>query len=60
MRQFGVAAPGGVGHVSLRARTLHETGNWLVLRDCSNAVNAFRRTAMLAEVTNCVLRHETR
>ena len=54
MRQFGVAAPGGVGHVSLRARTLHETGNWLVLTDCSNAFNTVTRTAVLAEVANCV------
>ena len=27
VRQFGVAVPGGVGHLSLRARTLHDTGN---------------------------------
>ena len=27
VRQFGVAVPGGVEHVGLRARTLHETGN---------------------------------
>ena len=36
VRQFGVAVPGGVEHVGLRARTLHETGNWLVLTYCSN------------------------
>ena len=27
VRQFGVAIPGGVEHVGLNARTLHETGN---------------------------------
>ena len=40
--------------VSLRARTLHETGSWLVLTDCSNAFNTVRRTVVLAEVANCV------
>ena len=48
VRQFGVAVPGGVEHVGLRARTLHETGNWLVLTDCSNAFNTVKRTAVLA------------
>ena len=54
VRQFGVAVPGGMERVSLMARTLHETGNWLVLTDCANAFNAVRRTAVLAEVDNCV------
>ena len=56
VRQFGgrVAVPGGVEHVSLRARILHEIGNWLVLADCSIAFNAIRRTAVLAEVVNFV------
>ncbi|CAN0563139.1 unnamed protein product, partial [Laminaria digitata] len=27
LRQYGVAVPGGVEHMGLRARTLHETGN---------------------------------
>ena len=54
MGQFGVAVPGGVEHVNLRDRTLHAPGNWLVLADCSNAFNTVRRTAMLAEVANCV------
>ena len=31
VRQFGVGIPGAVERVRLRARTLHETGNWLVL-----------------------------
>ena len=52
MRQFGVAVPGGVEHVGLRARKLHETGNWLVLTDCSNAFNTAKRTVVLAEVAN--------
>ena len=54
MRQFGVTVPGGVEHVSLRARTLHETSNWLVLTDCSNAFNTVKRKAVLAEAANCV------
>ncbi|CAN0455478.1 unnamed protein product [Laminaria digitata] len=55
VRQFGVAVPGGVEHVGLRARTLHDTGNWLVLTACSNAFNTVkRRTAVLEEVPNCV------
>ncbi|CAN0389470.1 unnamed protein product, partial [Laminaria digitata] len=52
--QFGVTVPGGVEHVGLRARTLHETGNWLVLTDCSNAFDTVKRTAVLEEVANCV------
>ncbi|CAN0455028.1 unnamed protein product, partial [Laminaria digitata] len=36
------------------ARTLHETGNWLVLTDCPHAFNAVKRTAVLQEVANCV------
>ena len=39
VRQFGFTVPGLVGHVGLRARTLHETGNWLGLTDYSNAFN---------------------
>ena len=42
VRQFGVAVPGGVEHVGLRARTLHERGNWLVLTECSNAFNTVK------------------
>ena len=53
MRQFGVAVPGGVEHVGLRARTLHETGNCLVITD-SNAFNNVKTTVVLAEVANCV------
>ena len=37
-----------------RARTLHETGNWFVLTDCSNAFNTVKRTVVLAEAANCV------
>ena len=54
VRQFGVAVPGGAEHVGLRARTLHETGNWLVIADSSNAFNTVKRTEVLAEVANCV------
>ena len=31
--------PGGVEYVGLRVRTVHETGNWLVITDCFNAFN---------------------
>ena len=54
VRQFGVAVPGEAEHVSLRARTLHEAGNWLVTPDCSNAFNTVRKTVVLAEGANCV------
>ena len=54
VRQFGVAVHGGVEHVGLRARMLHETGNWLVLTDSSNAFNTVKRTAVLEEVPKCV------
>ena len=40
--------------MGLRARTLHDTGNWLVLTDCSNAVNTVKRKAVVAEAANCV------
>ena len=49
VRQFWVAVPGGVERMGLRASTLHETGNWLVLTDYSNAFNTVKRTAVLAE-----------
>ena len=54
MRQFGVTVPGGVEHVDLRAGTLHETGNWLVLTDCSDAINTVKRKAVLPGAANCV------
>ncbi|CAN0312017.1 unnamed protein product, partial [Laminaria digitata] len=53
VRQFGVAVPGGVKHVGLRVRTIHETGNWLVLMDCSNALNTVKRTAVVETMANC-------
>ena len=56
VRQFGVAVPGRVVHLGLRARTLHETGKLLVVTDCSNAFNTVKRTAMPAEEANCVQR----
>lgn len=43
VRQSGVTVPGRVEHVELRVRTLQETGNWLVLRDCSNAFHAVKK-----------------
>ena len=54
VRQFGVAVLGGVEHVGLRARMLHETGTWLVLTDCSNAFDTVKRKVVLAEAANCV------
>ena len=33
---------------------MDETGNWLVLTDCSNAFNIVRRAAVIAEVANCI------
>ena len=36
------------------SRTLHETSNWLALTESSNAFNTVSRTAVLAEVANCV------
>ena len=36
----------------LRVRTIHESDNWLVLIDGSNAFNPVRRTAVLAGVVN--------
>ena len=47
-RQFGVGVRGGVEQVALRARMHHETKNWLVLADCSNAFNAVERTKLAA------------
>ena len=40
--------------VGLGARTLHETGNWLVFTACSNAFNTLKILAMLVEVVNGV------
>lgn len=49
-----VAVPGGVEDVALRARTLHETGNCLVITDFSDAFNTVKRTAVLADAANRV------
>ncbi|CAN0279508.1 unnamed protein product, partial [Laminaria digitata] len=54
VRQFEVAVPGGVEHVSLRARTLQEAGNSLVTTDCCKAFNTVKSKEVLAEVTDCV------
>ena len=40
--------------MGLRARTLHETGNWLVMTKRSKAFNTVNRAAVLAEVANYV------
>ena len=54
MGQFGVAVPGVVEHVGLRAQTPHET-NWLVITDCSKTFNTVKMTVVvLAEVGNWV------
>ena len=37
-----MAVPGGAEHVGLRARTLHETGNWLADTDRSTAFNGVK------------------
>ena len=50
VRKKGVAVPGGVEHLGLRPRALHDMGNWLVLTDCSNAVNTVNSTVVLQEV----------
>ena len=47
VRQFGVTVPGQVEHVGLTPRTLHETGNWIVITECSNAINIVKRTRCL-------------
>ena len=52
MRQFGVAVPGSGEHVSLRARTLHETGNWLAPSPSTPLEE--QPLAVLAEEANCV------
>ena len=54
MRQLGVTVPGAAEHVGLRARTLHLTGNWVVLTDCFNGFHDVKRTAVLSEAANCV------
>ena len=54
VRQFGVALPGGVEHVGLGARALHEVGNWVVVTDCSNADDSVKSTVVQADVANCV------
>ena len=40
--------------MGMKARTLLGTGNGLVITDCSNAPSTAIRTAVLAEVANCV------
>lgn len=52
VRQLGVAVPGGVEHVGLRARTLHETSNLLNITDCSNAFITVNATSVFAKAAN--------
>lgn len=44
--KFGVAVPGGMEHVGLWARTLHETGNRHTIDDCSNVFSTVKRAAV--------------
>ena len=32
----------------------HEAKNWLILKDCSNALNTVKRAAVLTEAVTCV------
>ena len=45
-----VTVPRRFEDVGVRARALHETGNWIMLTDCPNAFNTVNRTAVLAKV----------
>ena len=47
--QFGVAVAGGVERVAMEAQLVHQTGHWIVQTDCSNACNAAKRTAIMAQ-----------
>ena len=46
-RLYGVGASGGVGHVALRSRIHHETGNCITQPDASSAFNSVLRKPML-------------
>ena len=50
MRKFGFVLPRGGEYVGLRARTLHEVGNWFVISDLSSVFNVAKRTAVLADL----------
>ncbi|CAN0427917.1 unnamed protein product, partial [Scytosiphon promiscuus] len=45
--QFGVAVAGGVERVAMEAQLVHQTGNWIIQTDCSNAFNTGKRTAII-------------
>ncbi|CAN0439236.1 unnamed protein product, partial [Scytosiphon promiscuus] len=47
--QFGVAVAGGVERVAMEAQLVHQTGNWIIQTDCSNAFNTGKRTAIMAQ-----------
>ena len=42
------------GACAIECRMLYETGNWLILTNCSNAFNTVERTAVLKGVENCM------
>lgn len=60
VRHFGITVPAGVEHVGLGARTQHDTDNWLVITDCSNAFNTVKRMRLLAEVVTASQRSRRR
>lgn len=51
---MGVAVPGGVEHLGLSARTIHEMDNRLVTPDFPKYFFTVKMSAVLAEVANCV------
>ena len=54
VQQFGVALHRLLEHVGMKTRTLHGTGNWFMLMNCSSAFNTVSMTGGLAEVATCV------
>ena len=52
--QFGVAVAGGVDHIAMKAQAVHQTGNWIIQTDCTNAFNSVKRTAITKEAAKSV------
>ena len=52
--QFGVAVAGGVERVAMEAQLVHQTGNWVIQTDCSNAFNTAKRTAIMAQAAKSI------
>ncbi|CAN0303380.1 unnamed protein product, partial [Ectocarpus fasciculatus] len=52
--QFGVAVPGGVERVAMEAQLVHQTGNWIIQTDCSNAFNTGKRTAVMEQAAKSI------